>query len=147
MTKKKEAEYSVSFFYNLDFQIIKINRIHKIVLIETRFAVPFKFLNSRIQPDWLAKIKFVADGIEGAEYFVSSCIHAFLAYDCVADHSIIFKFFCPQSEHTVHPFCYLVFIGSIALRQEVVNRKRSSLVRLLLKKGNKRKKVNLSKKS
>ena len=48
MTKKKEAEYSVSFFYNLDFQIIKINRIHKIVLIETRFAVPFKFLNSRI---------------------------------------------------------------------------------------------------
>lgn len=63
------------------------------------------------------------------------------------DHSIIFKFFCPQSEHTVHPFCYLVFIGSIALRQEVVNRKRSSLVRLLLKKGNKRKKVNLSKKS
>ena len=52
------------FFNHLDFQKIKINRIHETVLIESRFGMPLEFVDIHIQPDRFAEIKFIADFIQ-----------------------------------------------------------------------------------
>lgn len=45
---------SFLFFNDVDFQIVKINKIHEAVLIEAYFGVLPEFFNGRFQPDRLA---------------------------------------------------------------------------------------------
>ena len=42
------------FFDDMNFQIIKINTVNKIILGETSLGVAFKFCDGRIKPDGLA---------------------------------------------------------------------------------------------
>lgn len=80
MTKKKEAEYSVSFFYNLDFQIIKINLFNEVILIKSGFVMFLEILDSGIQPDRISQIHFITDGFQPPEYFVGSGILGIVTY-------------------------------------------------------------------
>ena len=45
------------FFDDMDFQIVKVDGIHKVVLIKSSFVVTLEFLNIGIKPNRLAKIK------------------------------------------------------------------------------------------
>lgn len=80
---------------NMNFQIIKINRIYKVILIEPCLVMFFEFLNIMIQPDWLAKIEFIADRVQSIEDLMRSGIIRLIADYGVAQHMIVFKFFSP----------------------------------------------------
>lgn len=79
----------------MDFQIIKINSLNKIILGKTCLVMALEVLNGGIEPDWLAEIKTIAYFIQGMENLVCSGIVAVVLYDSVTDHAVIFKFFCP----------------------------------------------------
>ena len=83
------------FFNHLDFQKIKIDRIHKAVLVESCFGMPFEFVDIDIQPDWFAKIKFVADFIQSIKNLVCSGIVTVITDGSVFDHTVVFKLFSP----------------------------------------------------
>ena len=83
------------FFDHLDFQKIKINGIHKAVLVESRFGMPFEFVDIDIQPDWFAEIKFIAYLIQSIENLVGSGIVAVITDGGIFDHTVVFKFFSP----------------------------------------------------
>ena len=85
------------FFNHLDFQKIKINRIHETVLIESRFGMPLEFVDIHIQPDRFAEIKFIADLIQSIENLVGSCIATVITDGGIFDHMIVFKFLFPIS--------------------------------------------------
>ena len=82
-------------FNHLDFQKIKINGIHEAVLVESRFGMPFEFVDIDIQPDRFAEIKFVADLIQSIKNLVCSGIVTVITDGGVFDHMIVFKFFSP----------------------------------------------------
>lgn len=56
-----------SLLNNMDFQVIKINGIHKIILIKSRLCMLLKFCDRYIQPDRLAQIKLIADFLQRIE--------------------------------------------------------------------------------
>lgn len=72
---------------------IKINRIHKTVLVKSCFGMPFEFVDIHIQPDWFAEIKFIADHIQSIENLVGSCIVAVITDGGVFDHTVVFNSF------------------------------------------------------
>ena len=55
---------------DLDLQIIKINGIHKIILIKSCLCMLLKFCDRHIQPDRLAEIKLIADFLQRIENFM-----------------------------------------------------------------------------
>ena len=55
----------------------------------------FKFFDGGIQPDGLAQIKFIADGIQRVEYFMRAGVLGIIADDGIPEHSVVFKFFSP----------------------------------------------------
>ena len=59
---------------DLDLQIIKINGIHKIILIKSRLCMLLKFCDRYIQPDRLAQIKLIADFLQRIENFMCACL-------------------------------------------------------------------------
>lgn len=67
----------------MDFQIIEVDGLDKIVLIEPRFVMPFKFIYRSVQPNGFAKVELVNDFVQGAEYFVGPCIAAAIADDSI----------------------------------------------------------------
>lgn len=87
------------FFYDMNFQIIKIDRIYEIVLIKTGFVMFFEFCYCRFQPDRFAQIELITNLLQRMEYFMCSCIVTVIADHCVLQHSVVLKFFSPQSEH------------------------------------------------
>lgn len=54
----------------MDLQIVKFDLLDKIVLIKSGLCVTFEFLDRRVQPERLSKVKFVAHLFECPEYFV-----------------------------------------------------------------------------
>lgn len=85
----------LSFFYYMNLEVVKVDGIDKVILIKSRFAVPLKFFNGRVEPDWLAKVKLIADIFKGAEYFVRPCIVGVIADNGISQHAVVFKFFSP----------------------------------------------------
>ena len=67
----------------------------KAVLVESCFGMPFEFVDIDIQPDWFAKIKFVADFIQSIKNLVCSGIVTVITDGSVFDHTVVFKFFSP----------------------------------------------------
>ena len=51
----------VLFFYYVYFEIVKVDRIYKVILIKAYFAVPFEFCYCGIKPNRFAQIKFITD--------------------------------------------------------------------------------------
>ena len=68
----------------MDFQVIEVNGIYKVILIKAGFVVPLEFLNCGIQPDGFAQVKFIADSISGMEDFMSARIRCIIADDGIA---------------------------------------------------------------
>ena len=67
-------------FYNLDFQIIKINLFNEVILIKSGFVMFLEILDSGIQPDRISQIHFITDGFQPPEYFVGSGILGIVTY-------------------------------------------------------------------
>ena len=79
----------------MDFQIIKFDRFDEIVLIKTGFGVTLEFLNGGFEPDWLAKIKLIADFIQGMKDLMCTRIAALIADDGILQQMVILKNLCP----------------------------------------------------
>ena len=83
------------FFYNLNFKIVKINRLNKIILIKPSLRMPFKFVYSGVQPDRSSQVDFISGLLKRAKDLMCAGIAAAVAYGRVPDHTIVFPFFCP----------------------------------------------------
>ena len=62
--RKKTGDRGI-ILYHLYFQIIKINRIYKIILIKSSLGMPFKLCDRGVQPERFAQIKFITDLVQG----------------------------------------------------------------------------------
>ena len=87
--------FSLIFFYNLYFKVIKIYGIYEIVLIESGFGVSFEFVYRVVKPDWFTKIEFITDLVQCVKDFVRTCVFCIITDDGIPEHPVIFKFFCP----------------------------------------------------
>ena len=54
----------ILFFNNLNFQIVKLDGIDKVIISKSRFIMTLKFFDIMFKPDWFAKIKNIADFIK-----------------------------------------------------------------------------------
>ena len=79
------------FFYDLKFQVIKINILDKIVLCKACFAVSFEVSNVFVQPDGVPQVKLAAGFIQGMEDFVGAGVRAGVFNAGVMKHTIVFK--------------------------------------------------------
>lgn len=77
----------------MNLQIIKINGIHKIILIESCLVMSFEFINIMIQPDRFAEIELITDRVQSIEYLMRSGLIRLIADYSVAQDMIVFKFF------------------------------------------------------
>jgi len=81
------------FFYDMNFQIIKINGLDKIILRESGFIMALEIPDRSIKPDRLSKIEPVAYFIQRAEHLVRPRILPGIFDDGISDQMIIFKYF------------------------------------------------------
>ena len=80
----------------------------KIILRESGFIMALEIPDRSIKPDRLSKIEPVAYFIQRAEHLVRPRILPGIFDDGISDQMIIFKYFCPQTEHGRTPFCILL---------------------------------------
>ena len=83
------------FFYDLNFQKIKVNLFDKIILPEPGPGMLLKIFHVGIQPDGLTKIKGIADVLQTAKNLVRAGILRFFAEDSVPEHVIVFPELSP----------------------------------------------------
>lgn len=91
---KKKMEKSV-LFYNLNFQIVKVDCLNEIITRKTGLAVTFEFRNVFIQPDRLGKIELVTHLLQRPEYLMGTCVITGICNAGVLKHMIVFKYFSP----------------------------------------------------
>ena len=70
----------------MNLQIIEINRIYKVILIESCLIVSLEFINIMIQPDWLAEIELITDRIQRIKNLVCSGVVRIIADHGVTQH-------------------------------------------------------------
>ena len=75
--------YSLILLDHMDFQMIKINSFHKVILGKAGLAVAFEFRYGSVKPDGLSQVKFIADIIQRLENLMSACITAVIADDSI----------------------------------------------------------------
>lgn len=86
---------AILFFNDQDLQIIKIDGVHKTVLVKPGLGMPFEFGNRRVQPDRRAQIELVADLIQRMKYFVCAGVVGVITDDQIPYQTIFFDFFSP----------------------------------------------------
>lgn len=96
-----DTQSAYLFFNDMNFQKIKINRFHKIVLVETGLAMALKFSDGGVQPDRFAQIKFIADLVKSLENLVGPGIFAVICDDGVSEKVIVFYNFKPNAHDRV----------------------------------------------
>lgn len=87
----------------MKFQIIKINRLDKAVLIKTGFGVLLKFGDILVQPDGLSKVESVTDLLQGMEYLVGAGVLCLVLHNRVTQHMVLLKNFCPDAQYSQPP--------------------------------------------
>ena len=79
----------------MNLQIIKINGVYEIILGKPCLVVALEFFDVRVQPDWFAQVKFIADGVQSVEDLMCPGIVVILTDNGIPDHSIVFEFLSP----------------------------------------------------
>ena len=64
---------------HMNFQIVKINGLNKIILCEPCFVVPFKFRDGGIQPNGLSQIKLIANVVQSLKNLMGAGILTVIA--------------------------------------------------------------------
>lgn len=98
---KKDQNVFLVFFYNLNFQIVKIDTVYKIVLPETGFAVPLEITDIHIQPDGFGQVKSLADFGNSMKNLGRTGFIAVIAYDHIIDQPVMVKSFGPYTKHII----------------------------------------------
>ena len=89
-------EKSILIFFNyLNFQIIKVNALYKVILCETGLVMAFEFSDGLVQPDRLAQIELIADVLQGTKNFVGAGIIAAVCNAGILQHMRILESSCP----------------------------------------------------
>lgn len=83
----------------MNFQIIKIDGFHKIILRKPGFFMTLEFGDIGIQPDGFAQIEPITDFIQGGKDFVRTGLFTVIFNYNVRNHMIIAKNFTPKPEH------------------------------------------------
>ena len=63
----------------MNLQIIKINGIHKVILIESCLVMSFEFINIMIQPDRFAEVELITDRVQSIEDLMRSGVIRLIA--------------------------------------------------------------------
>lgn len=98
---KKDQNMFLVFFNNLDFQIIKIDTVYKIVLPETGFAMSLEITNIHIQPDGFGQVKSLADFGNSMKNLGRTGFITVIAYDHIIDQTVMLKSFAPYTKHII----------------------------------------------
>lgn len=91
---KKKMERSV-LFYNLDFQIVKVDCLNEIITRKTSLAVTFELRNVFVKPDRFGQIELITDFLQRPEYLVGTSIVTGICNTGVLKHMIVFKYPSP----------------------------------------------------
>ena len=65
----------------MNFQIVKVNRIHKVILMKSGLCMSFEFFDIGIQPDRITQIKFMADFVDRMKNLVCAGVIVINFYD------------------------------------------------------------------
>lgn len=84
---------------HMDLQIIKIDRLDKIVRRKARLVVLLEIGDRGIKPDRFAEIKLVTDSLKRVKHFVRARFRAVVADDGIPEHMVVLESSCPQSKH------------------------------------------------
>ena len=96
-----------SLLNHMDFQKVKANPLHKVILGKPRLPMLFKFLHRSIQPNRLALVKFIANFLQCPENLMCPCILAFIRNDSIFDEPVAFPYLKPNT-HTIEFLSFLV---------------------------------------
>lgn len=95
----KVRSRALLFFYDVQFQKIKVQLFYKIILTELCFTAAFEFFNITFQPDRAGKVEFVANSVQRMKDFMCSGIVRIILYGHIAKQVIIFYYFSPNPKH------------------------------------------------
>ena len=83
------------FLYHMNFQIIKINGINKMILAKPDLIKTLEFPDRGFQPDRRAQIELQYDFIQCRKNFIRSTPVTVIADHGILDHTIVFPYFSP----------------------------------------------------